>query len=161
MKLKNEEKIRAKVSTINERLKNIDNLSLNELKLLYNDLIYNKTYFINDTFKQNIRIPKNIIKFICVLFYTYLMFIFGFNITIFLLFLFEVEGLRIFEDIMYGKESDNFKITLHNLEEEISNKILNTPSKEIKSPENKEIVLNSNHSLNNSMKLVRALKKRE
>ena len=90
MKLKNEEEINTKISTINKRLKNSKNLSLNDLKELYNDLNYNKTYFIDSTFKRNIRISKNIIKVICVLFDTYLMFIFGFNITIFLLFLLEL-----------------------------------------------------------------------
>ena len=94
MKIKNEEEINARIVNINKRLKNSSNLSLNELKELYNDLKYNKTYFIDATFKHNIRIPKNIIKAICVVFDTFLMFQIGFNFTIFLLFLLE-EYLKI------------------------------------------------------------------
>ena len=160
MKLKNEEEINAKIANINKRLKNSSNLSLNELKELYNDLKYNKTYFIDATFKHNIRISKNIIKAICVLFDTYLMLIFGFNITIFLLFLFEVEILRIFEDIMYGKESESFNTLIRNLEDDIYKKGENN-KKEIKETISQEETITPSYSLTNSMKLTRTLKKGE
>ena len=161
MKLKNEEEINAKVKNINKRLKNNNNLSLNELKELYNDLNYNKTYFIDSTFKHNIRIPKNIIKIIYVLFDTYLMFIFGFNFKIFLLFLLEVEVLRIFEDVMYGKESEDFKILMRNLEDDIY-KRSQTEKPELKENIYKDKdISKENYSLTNSMKLTRTLKKGE
>ena len=160
MKLKNEEEINARVENINKRLKNSSNLSLNELKELYNDLKYNKTYFIDATFKHNIRFPKNIIKAICVLFDTFLMFQIGFNFTIFLLFLLEVEVLRIFEDIMYGKESESFNTLIRNLEDDISKKS-KEEKKEIKETISKEETMKPSYSLTNSMKLERTLKKGE
>ena len=62
---------------------------------------------------------------------------------------------------MYGKESDNFNILMRNLEEEISNKTKNSNTNTIKATKNKEPIVNSNYSLNNSMKLERTLKKGE
>ena len=160
MKLKNEEEINTRIENINKRLKNSSNLSLNELKELYNDLNYNKTYFIDATFKHNIRIPKNVIKVICVLFDTFLMLQIGFNFTIFLLFLLEVEVLRIFEDIMYGKESENFDTLIRNLEDDIYKKSQDE-KQEIKEVISKGETITPSYSLTNSMKLARTLKKGE
>ncbi len=158
VKLKNEEEIALRIKTIDDRLKDIDKLSINELKLLYNDLIYNKTYYINSEVKHNSKLAKNILKLGCVLLDTYLILLLNFHLVIFLLFLLEAEGLRLFVDAKFVKENQNYD----NLMKDLEKIIIDKSRKEVKTEENlssEVLTIEPSYSLNKTQKLVRRLKK--